>query len=128
VLEQHPVNLSEIGALLRSLARPCLMQTILISGGRKDKVRAGDILGALTGDAGGISGSDVGIIEIQDKLSYVAVARSVSRLAVRRLNDGRVKGKRFRATLVDTQKIDEAKAQAEARKKKSTNRQSRRSR
>ena len=104
------------------------MQTILISGGRKDKVRAGDILGALTGDAGGIAGTHVGIIEIQDKLTYVAVARSVSRQAVQRLNDGRVKGKRFRATLVETQEIDEAKAQADARKKNATNRRSSRSR
>ncbi len=117
VLEQDPANLPEVAALLRSLARPCSMQTILISGGRKDKVRAGDILGALTGDAGGVDGSDVGVIEIQDKLTYVAVARTVSRLAVQRLNDGRVKGKRFRATLVETQKIDEAKAQAALLKK-----------
>jgi hypothetical protein len=128
VLEHGPVKPSEVDALLRSLARPCGMQTILISGGRKDKVRAGDILGALTGDAGGLSGCDVGIIEIQDKLSYVAVARSVSRLAVQRLNDGRIKGKRFRATLVDSQKTDDAKAQADSRKKKSSNRQSSRSR
>ncbi len=127
VLKQGPVHQSDAGALLRSLARPCSMQTILISGGRKDKVRAGDILGALTGDAGGISGSEVGIIEIQDKLSYVAVARPVSRLAVERLNDGRVKGKRFRATLVDSQKIDGAKDHAKARKT-SKNRQSSRSR
>jgi ATP-independent RNA helicase DbpA len=128
VIKQDPGNLSEVSALLRSLAHPCLMQTILISGGRKDKVRAGDILGALTGNGGGISGSDVGIIEIQEKLSYVAVARPVSRLAVQRLNDGRVKGKRFRATLVDRQNIDDEKAQSEAHKVKSANRRSPRSR
>jgi ATP-independent RNA helicase DbpA len=97
VLEQGPVKSSEVDALLRSLARPCRMQTILISGGRKDKVRAGDILGALTGDAGGLSGSDVGIIEIQDKLSYVAVARPVSRLAVQqRLRQ--IRGRKSRRT------------------------------
>ena len=73
---------------------------IRIAGGRKDKVRAGDILGALTGDAGGLQGEDVGKIEIQDRLSYVAVAQKVSRAAVERLNSGRIKGKRFRATLV----------------------------
>ncbi len=128
VLDKDDVDFSDAGALLRSLVRPSAMQTILISGGRKDKVRAGDILGALTGEAGGLSGSDVGIIEIQDKLSYVAVARSVSRLAVQRLNDGRIKGKRFRATLVDSQKIDNAKAQAERQKKDSQNRRSSRSR
>jgi ATP-independent RNA helicase DbpA len=89
-----------LGVLLRSLAQRAKMETILISGGRKDKVRAGDILGALTGDAGGLESAQVGKIEIQDRLSYVAVAKSVSRLAVDRLNQGRIKGKRFRATLV----------------------------
>ena len=110
VLEQYSASQSGVDALLRSLARPCSMQTILISGGRKDKVRAGDILGALTGDAGELSGTDVGKIEIQDRLSYVAVARAVSRQAVQRLNDGRIKGKRFRATLVDGPKTNDAKA------------------
>ncbi len=87
-------------ALKRALAGPPEMQTILISGGRKDKVRAGDILGALTGDAGGLAGSDVGKIEVQARLSYVAVAMRVSRVAVERLNSGRIKRKRYRATLV----------------------------
>ena len=76
------------------------MDTILISGGRKDKIRPGDILGALTGEAGGLNASDVGKIEIQDRLTYVAVTHSVSREAVASLNRGRIKGKRFRATLV----------------------------
>ena len=63
-------------------------------------MRAGDVLGALTGDAGGLEGSDIGKIEIQDRLTYVAVSRRVSREAVACLNRGRIKGKRFRATLI----------------------------
>ena len=43
------------------------METIMILGGRKDKIRKGDLLGALTGDAAGLSGKDIGMIEIQDK-------------------------------------------------------------
>ncbi len=86
--------------LLNSLAREAPMATILISGGRKDRVRPGDLLGALTGEAGGLNGKQVGKIEIQEKLSYVAVSRDVAREAVRQLNKGRIKGKRFRATLV----------------------------
>jgi ATP-independent RNA helicase DbpA len=84
----------------KKLIRKATMLTLLISGGRKDKLRPGDILGALTGDAGGISGDNVGKIEIQDRLSYVAVARGAAPLAVERLNEGRIKGKRYRATLV----------------------------
>jgi ATP-independent RNA helicase DbpA len=89
-----------IDELLVPVTQRAKMQTILISGGRKDKVRPGDILGALTGDAGGLQGDQVGKIEVQDRLSYVAVAQSVCRAAVKRLNAGRIKGKRFRATLV----------------------------
>ncbi len=86
--------------LLKKLAEVPGMETIMISGGRKDKVRKGDILGALTGEAGGLSSKEIGKIEIQDKLSYVAVSQGVISDAVSRLNAGRIKGKRFRATHV----------------------------
>ncbi|MGJ8695744.1 MAG: ATP-dependent RNA helicase DbpA [Verrucomicrobiaceae bacterium] len=86
--------------LLKQLAEGPKMETILISGGRKDKVRKGDILGALTGDAGGLGGKEIGKIEVQDKLSYVAVPRGVIEDAVACLNKGRIKGKRFRTTWV----------------------------
>ena len=71
-----------------------------ISGGRKDKVRPGDILGALTGEAGGLAGTDIGRIELHDRLAYVAVARGVVQHAVTQLNRGQIKGRRFRAQLV----------------------------
>jgi ATP-dependent RNA helicase DbpA len=90
----------EVAALAKALARDARMDTILISGGRKDKVRPGDIVGALTGDAGGLSAADVGKIEIHDRLSYVAVSKRVSRRAVKSLNEGRIKARRFRATLI----------------------------
>jgi len=76
--------------------RDALMTTLRIFGGRKDKVRPGDILGALTGEAGGLAGTDVGKIEIHDTFSYVAVSRSVSAAALRSLSTGRIKGRRFR--------------------------------
>jgi ATP-independent RNA helicase DbpA len=84
-----------------SLVRDAKMQTLRLSGGRKDKLRPGDILGALTGDAGGLAGTDVGKIEIHDHYAFVAVAQSASQTALKRLNEGRIKGKRFRVTLVD---------------------------
>jgi ATP-independent RNA helicase DbpA len=86
--------------LMKELAKSPRMETILISGGRKDKVRKGDILGALTGDAGGLSSKEIGKIEIQEKLSYVAVSQRVIAGAVSCLNAGRIKGKRFRASHV----------------------------
>jgi ATP-dependent RNA helicase DbpA len=71
------------------------MDTLRISGGRRQKVRPADILGALTGEAGGLAGSDIGKIEIHDTFSYVAVARNVSRAAQKGLSSGRIKGKKF---------------------------------
>jgi ATP-independent RNA helicase DbpA len=71
------------------------MQTLYISGGRKDKVRPGDILGALTGEAGGLKASDVGKIEIHDRFSYVALSKQVASMALQRLRDGRIKGRKF---------------------------------
>ncbi len=90
----------ELGQLAKAVAREASMATILISGGRKDKVRPGDILGALTGEAGGLRGTDIGKIEIHDRLSYVAVSRALGAKATQSLNLGRIKGKRFKATLV----------------------------
>jgi ATP-independent RNA helicase DbpA len=76
------------------------METLRLSGGRKDKLRPGDILGALTGEAGGLAGSDVGKIEIHDRFSYVAVTKSLSQRAAQSLSSGRIKGKRFKAEVV----------------------------
>ena len=76
-----------------------IMETLYISGGRKDKMRAGDILGALTGEAGGFKGSDVGKIEIHDRFSYVAIARGNAERAIQQLGAGRIKGKRFKVGL-----------------------------
>ena len=81
-------------------ARDAKMETVRLSGGRKDKLRPGDILGALTGEAGGLAGEQIGKIEIHERFAYVAVAKSVSRRAIDSLNQGRIKGKRFKAELV----------------------------
>jgi len=72
------------------------METLYISGGRKDKMRPGDILGALTGEAGGLPGSDVGKIEIHDRFSYVAIAKGSVNRAIEQLGAGRIKGKKFK--------------------------------
>ncbi|HSS37663.1 MAG TPA: ATP-dependent RNA helicase DbpA [Polyangia bacterium] len=75
------------------------MVTLYISGGRKDKLRAGDILGALTGEAGGFAGTDVGKIEIHDRFSYVAIAKGSANRAIAQLGAGRIKGKKFKVGL-----------------------------
>ncbi|HLL05976.1 MAG TPA: ATP-dependent RNA helicase DbpA [Myxococcaceae bacterium] len=70
--------------------------TLYISAGRKDKMRPGDILGALTGEAGGLKASDVGKIEIHDRLAFVAVSKHIVRVALQRLSEGRIKGRKHR--------------------------------
>ena len=69
--------------------------TLCISGGRKEKVRPGDILGALTGDAG-IEGSAVGKITVMDYAAYVAIERGVADKALGRLLNGKIKGRKFK--------------------------------
>jgi len=76
------------------------MTTLCIDGGRKDKLRAGDILGALTA-ANGIAGKDVGKIDIFDFHAYVAVARDNATRALHCLNNGNIKGRQFKARYVD---------------------------
>lgn len=76
------------------------MATLRIGGGRKQKLRPGDILGALTGEAGGLTSDQVGKIEIFDNFAFVAVAEPVSREAQLRLARGRIKGKRFSVIVV----------------------------
>ncbi len=70
------------------------MVTLWIDGGRKDKVRPGDILGALTG-AGGIAGSEVGKIDIFDAHAYVAIKQASADKALSCLKNGKIKGRSF---------------------------------
>ena len=75
------------------------MATVQIIGGRKEKIRAGDVLGALTGDMG-YTREQVGKINVNEFSTYVAVERSIAPQVVQRLNSGRVKGKSVKARLV----------------------------
>ncbi|CEJ18168.1 atp-dependent rna helicase protein [Ralstonia solanacearum IPO1609] len=76
------------------------METLQILGGRKEKIRPGDVLGALTGDAG-FRGDQIGKINLTEFSTYVAVERGIARDAVRKLNAGTVKGKKVRVRLMD---------------------------
>ena len=71
------------------------MVTLSINAGRKDKVRAGDILGALTANTD-LPGKQIGKIDITDNLSYVAVERAIAKQALKILSEGKIKGRMFR--------------------------------
>lgn len=69
--------------------------TLQIDGGKKQKVRPGDILGALTGK-NGIAGKQVGKINMFDNWAYVAVHKDASKPALAKLSEGKLKGRSFR--------------------------------
>jgi len=71
------------------------MVTLCINGGRKNKVRAGDILGALTANTS-LPGKQIGKIDIADTHAYVSVERPVAKQALKILSEGKIKGRKFR--------------------------------
>ena len=86
-------------SLLDKPVTPPAMHTLQIDGGKKQKVRAGDILGALTGE-NGIEGNQVGKIYLADNWAYVAVNREVMKPALKKLGEGKLKGRSFRVRLI----------------------------
>ena len=78
------------------------MVTLQILGGRKEKIRAGDVLGALTNAEGGpaYTREQIGKIQVTEFCTFVAVAREIAQAACAKLNAGRVKGKSVKVRLV----------------------------
>ncbi|QJE01475.1 ATP-dependent RNA helicase DbpA [Massilia forsythiae] len=89
------------------VVEPAPMVTLCFAGGKKDKLRPGDLLGALTND-GGLTKEQVGKIHILEFASYVALARDVAEQAFARLSAGNplgadygsVKGRNFRMRFI----------------------------
>ena len=76
------------------------MVTLVIDSGKKNKIRPGDILGALTGE-GGISGDSVGKIKVTAQRSFVAVDKKLSQKALNKLNQDKLKGRKVRARFIN---------------------------
>ena len=73
------------------------MSTLRIDAGKSDKLRPGDIVGALTGEAG-LPVAAIGKIDVLATRAYVAIARAQAAQALARLREGRIKGRRFRVS------------------------------
>lgn len=86
--------LPPLSVLDKPAMRPAMV-TLQIDGGKRQKVRAGDILGALTGD-NGIPGTAVGKIKIFNSWAYVAINRNEIDVALHKLENGKIKGRSFR--------------------------------
>jgi ATP-independent RNA helicase DbpA len=72
------------------------MATLQLDGGKKHKIRAGDIVGALTASKQ-LTNDDLGKIQLHDIWSFIAVKRSAVRLALQLIQQGKIKGKSIRA-------------------------------
>ncbi|GHS82832.1 ATP-dependent RNA helicase [Pseudomonas sp. PAGU 2196] len=100
-LQKSPLRWDQLDSLKNKGGEPMLpvMSTLCIAAGRKDKLRPGDILGALTGDAG-IPGKQVGKIAIFDFQAFVAVERALAKQAMQRLNSGKIKGRVLKVRII----------------------------
>ncbi len=96
-----PLRWEDLDRLPERLLQPLLppMRTLAVAGGRKDKLRPGDLVGALTGDAG-LPGDAIGKIAVSDFQALVAVRWDRAREALERLEDGRIKGRKFKVRLI----------------------------
>ncbi|OZB06900.1 MAG: ATP-dependent RNA helicase DbpA, partial [Idiomarina sp. 34-48-12] len=70
--------------------------TLQLSGGKKDKLRPGDIVGALTRD-NKLTMQHIGKIKVQSNWAFVTVEQGAAKHALNLINNDKIKGKRFRA-------------------------------
>ena len=75
------------------------MRCICIMGGKKDKLRPGDLLGALTGDVG-LQKDQVGKINVFEFMTYVALERSIASAALEKLSRCNIKGRQFKMRMI----------------------------
>jgi len=75
------------------------MTTLKIDGGKKQKLRPGDIVGGLTGKDG-IPGTAIGKITVSSNWSYVAVESGLVKAALTKIQNDKLKGKTFRVRIL----------------------------
>jgi ATP-independent RNA helicase DbpA len=97
ITEHHgkPIRWQKIPTASNSAPLFAPYATLAIDAGKQDKLRPGDVLGALTGDAG-LPGDAVGKIDVFPTRTYVAIARAWHDKALQRLRAGKIKGRTFR--------------------------------
>ena len=98
-INEHPAGdlhvEQELTAEQATTITPMPYVSLCLQAGRKDKLRPGDILGALTNN-GGIDGKTVGKIDVLDYVAYVAVERDQARFALEHLQQSRIKGRKIK--------------------------------
>lgn len=96
-----PVSWSELDNLTPAPGPALIapMMTLCIMGGKKDKLRPGDLLGALTGDVG-LAGTMVGKINVGEFVTYVALDRQIAQQALQKLSSSNIKGRQFKMRFI----------------------------
>jgi len=97
---KRPVTPIELPSIKNASPLKTLMRTICIDAGKKEKLRAGDIVGALIHECG-LSKEEIGKIDQQDHLSYVSIPRDKAEKVYQKLVNRPIKGKTFRKWLLD---------------------------
>jgi superfamily II DNA/RNA helicase len=77
------------------LPQDSIWQTLYISAGKKDKINKIDIVGLLL-KKGGLQKDDVGLIEVKDQASYVAIKRKMMYSVINKLTNERIKNKKVK--------------------------------
>lgn len=75
------------------------MRTLEIAGGKKQKLRAGDIVGALTA-SGDVQFDHIGKIQVNEFVAYVAVRHKVAKIALQLIEQRKLKGRKFKSRLI----------------------------
>lgn len=75
------------------------MTTLCIDGGKRDKIRAGDILGALIKELG-VDGKQIGKISINKKDSYLSIDSSIAQETFKKLKKAKIKKKALRVWML----------------------------
>ncbi|SDX28655.1 ATP-dependent RNA helicase DbpA [Collimonas sp. OK242] len=99
--QQGPVSWFDLAELEPAAGEPLTapMVTLCIMGGKKDKLRPGDLLGALTGDVGLLK-EQVGKISVFEFVTYVALDKRIAKQAFGRLSSSNIKGKTFKMRFI----------------------------
>ena len=98
-IDDGPMAALDASAAAGDAKRYAPMVTLDIDGGRKHKLRPGDVVGALTRD-GTLAQEQIGKIDVFDTATYVAVHNKVAKQALSQIQEDRIKGRRFRARLL----------------------------
>ncbi len=91
-----PIAWTRLPSRGNSLSMPApAMKTLVIDAGRQDKLRPGDVLGALTG-VGGLKANQIGKIDVFATRAYVAIQSAFIDSVMQKLRAGKIKGRNFR--------------------------------